>query len=92
MKSIYLVRSPLLKRKKRFGLFKEKVRTIGPIKFKLEENNASSSDIIIVSTSFSRHKKTVASILEKLPFKNRPEIVIDSNLQDKDLKGTLNCS
>jgi len=47
MKSIYLVRSPLLKRKKRFGLFKEKVRTIGPIKFKLEENNASSSDIII---------------------------------------------
>lgn len=91
MKSLYLVRSPLLKRKKRLGIFKTSHKVLGKLNFELAPSHGpiSESEIVIVSTSFSRHKKTIAVILKKLPFKRKPEVIVDSNLQDKDLQATV---
>lgn len=71
-------------RKSLFGIFKSKEKFLGPLDFKLTSNQLDASQVCIISTTFSRHRKTIGSILESIDVIGNPKIIVDPNIQDSD--------
>lgn len=89
MKSLLVIRSPLFRRKKFLGIFKFKKKILGPIFIERHNNQLFGRKIRILSSSFSRSKRTANSISDYLQLDRKESIRINSSIQDLDAEGCI---
>jgi len=88
MKSLLLVRSPLLKKKRYLGIFTSRKKKLGNVYLKNHLSDTDPKRITVLSSSFTKSKRTADVISKKVNIQAE-NVSINSRIQDLDSLGCI---
>jgi len=84
MKSLILIRCPLMRRKKYLGLFKSNHKSLGKMSLTNVESAFTENSTYIHTSSFSKAQKTAEFLCDTYSIDNEQMLDINPNFQDLD--------
>ncbi len=87
MKSLVLIRCPLMRRKRYFGVFKSRRKVLGKLFLDNVQESFTRNSTFIHSSSFSKAQAAAKVLCETYSIDDERMLNVNPNLQDLDMEG-----